>query len=40
MDAGKFDPAAAGFTKALNEQLAMTGELHPRVSELLNELGD
>ena len=39
MDAGKFDPAAAGFTKALNEQLAMTGELHPRVSELLNELG-
>jgi tetratricopeptide (TPR) repeat protein len=39
LDAGKFEPAAAGFTKALSEQLALTGELHPRVSELLNELG-
>jgi tetratricopeptide (TPR) repeat protein len=39
LDAGKFDAAAAGFTQALNVQLALTGELHPRVSELLNELG-
>jgi tetratricopeptide (TPR) repeat protein len=34
-----FDAAATGFQKALDEQLAATGEMHPRVSEILNEMG-
>jgi tetratricopeptide (TPR) repeat protein len=34
-----FDAASAGFQQALTEQTAATGELHPRASELLNELG-
>ena len=39
LDAEHFDEAAAGFKKALAEQIAATGELHPRAFELLNELG-
>ena len=39
LDAEHFDEAASGFQRALNEQIAATGELHPRASELLNELG-
>jgi tetratricopeptide (TPR) repeat protein len=35
----QFDTAATGFQKALTEQLAATGELHPRVSEIFNQLG-
>jgi tetratricopeptide (TPR) repeat protein len=39
LDEDKFDAAEAGFKKALAEQIAATGELHPRASELLNEIG-
>ena len=39
LDAEHFDAAASGFQRALAEQIAATGELHPRASELLNELG-
>ena len=35
----RFDLAAIGFHKALAEQIVATGELHPRTSEILNELG-
>lgn len=35
----KYDQAASGFQQALAEQVASSGELHPRVSEILNELG-
>lgn len=36
---GKFDDAAAGFQKALAEQIAISGEVHPMVTEILNDLG-
>jgi tetratricopeptide (TPR) repeat protein len=39
LEDGKFDQAATGFQQALAEQEASSGELHPRVSEILNELG-
>ena len=39
MEQNRFDAAKAGFEKALTQQLAATGELHPRVAELYNELG-
>ena len=39
MDEGKFAAAEAGFHRALERQLASTGEMHPRAAELLNELG-
>lgn len=39
LDAQNFEAAESGFKKALEEQIAATGELHPRVSELLNEIG-
>jgi len=39
LDADHFEAAKAGFERALSEQIAQTGELHPRASELLNELG-
>jgi tetratricopeptide (TPR) repeat protein len=35
----QYDQAASGFQQALAEQIASSGELHPRVSEILNELG-
>jgi tetratricopeptide (TPR) repeat protein len=34
-----FDEATEGLTKALAEQIAATGELHLRPTEILNELG-
>lgn len=39
LDDGKFDAAKSGFEAALAQQIALTGEIHPRASELLNELG-
>ena len=39
LDEDRFDAAAAGFHTALAEQIAATGELHPRASEILSELG-
>ena len=39
MDKGSFAAAEVGFRRALERQIAATGELHPRVAELLNELG-
>jgi tetratricopeptide (TPR) repeat protein len=39
LDAERFDAAEAGLKQALAEQIAATGEIHPRASELLNELG-
>jgi serine/threonine-protein kinase len=39
MDEGSFAAAETGFRRALERQIAATGELHPRVAELLNELG-
>jgi tetratricopeptide (TPR) repeat protein len=39
MDDGKFSAAEAGFRRALERQLAATGEMHPRAAELLNEIG-
>ena len=39
MDDGDFGNAEAGFTRALERQLAMTGEVHPHTAEILSELG-
>src|SRR5580698_134905 len=39
MDEGNFAAAERGFGHALERQIAVTGELHPRTAELLNELG-
>jgi tetratricopeptide (TPR) repeat protein len=39
LDGDMFNEAEAGLQKALSEQIAATGELHPRASELLNEIG-
>lgn len=39
LDAERFEAAEAGLKQALAEQIAATGEIHPRASELLNELG-
>ena len=39
LDEGRYDAAATGFHQALAEQIVATGELHPRTSEILNELG-
>ncbi len=39
MDEGKFTAAELGFRRALERQLAATGEMHPRAAELLNEIG-
>jgi tetratricopeptide (TPR) repeat protein len=39
MDEGNFAAAERGFGHALARQIAVTGELHPRTAELLNELG-
>lgn len=36
---GHYDAAIAGLTSSLAEQIADTGELHPRTTEILNELG-
>ena len=36
---GQLRGRRAGFRRALERQIAATGELHPRVAELLNELG-
>ena len=35
----QFDVAAMGFQKALDEQIAATGELNPRASEIVNQQG-
>ena len=39
MDEGNFAAADAGFQRALKRQIAVTGEMHPRAAELLNEIG-
>ena len=39
MNEGRFDDARAGFQKALSQQIAATGERHPRVAEIYNEQG-
>ena len=39
MDASNFQSAQLGFQRALARQVAATGENHPRVAEILNELG-
>ena len=39
LDEDKFDAAEDGFQKALALQITASGELHPRASELLNEIG-
>jgi tetratricopeptide (TPR) repeat protein len=39
LEDGQYDRAANGFQQALAEQIASSGELHPRVPEILNELG-
>jgi tetratricopeptide (TPR) repeat protein len=38
-DEDRFDEAAKGFESALAEQIAVSGERHPMVTEILNELG-
>ena len=39
LEAGDDDKAERGFREALAMQIAASGELHPRTSEILNELG-
>lgn len=39
LSANRFDAAATGFKHALQQQISATGELSPRVSEIINQQG-
>ncbi|HXC60979.1 MAG TPA: tetratricopeptide repeat protein, partial [Steroidobacteraceae bacterium] len=39
MSVGRFDEARIGFQRALTQQVAATGERHPRVAEIYSEIG-